>query len=207
MTRVRASLRTIGVVLAAGAMLGIAAVIAVVSLAGRAGRSVEEAPGVSRDPIPATAHGEPITPSREMLKQLGPVHGNAPVYLLGHVGARFFYRVQSERSGTCYAAGRVDRFGVILCPREAAPGPLVDLSVVEIAPASDAVTVIRLEGIALGAVRTVRLVAAGGSTILEAPVTRGVYYVENVPAESVAALVALDGAGHVVQRLEYAKGP
>jgi hypothetical protein len=101
----------------------------------------------------------------------------------------------------------VDRFGVILCPRERAPGPIVDLSVVEVAPASDAVTVFRLEGIALGAVRTVRLVAADGSTILETHVTRGVYYVEDVPAEAVAALVALDAAGHVVQRLQYAKGP
>jgi hypothetical protein len=186
-------------------MLALAALIAAVSLAGGDRGSGNRAAGAGA--APSVSRGEPVAPSAEMRKQLGPVHGNAPVFRLGRIGARAFYRVESERDGTCYAAGSEERFGVILCPGLRATGPVVDLSIVEVTPGSDEVRVVRLQGVVAGRVAGIRLVDAAGSSILDAPVSGGAYYVEHVPAQPVSALVALDPAGRVVQRIPYAKTP
>jgi hypothetical protein len=202
----RSRLSSLAVILgAAAAMVVLAALIAIVSLAGHDRGAKHRIAGGTG--APAAMLGDPVTPSAEMRKQLGPVHGNAPVFRLGRVGARVFYRVESERDGTCYAVGSDARFGVILCPGQRGSGPVVDLSIVEVTPASDDVRVVRLQGVVSGRVASLRLVDSTGSSILDARVSDGAYYVEHVPAQPVAALIALDAAGHVVHRIPYAKTP
>lgn len=120
---------------------------------------------------------------------------------------RFFaFESTSPSQRDCMGTGHVGDptlYGVIMC-RFAAPFfpspamPILDVSLVDISNANPTPHYLHMAGFAADGVAEIGVLNAAGDVVQTVPVQDNVYYTDSLASGTVAKLVALDAAGHVV---------
>jgi hypothetical protein len=138
--------------------------------------------------------------------------GGGQLFLLKVENGRNYYRIVNTPHGTCYGsgpAGAPAQLGIEACafspPFPSSERPVLDFSRVEIQPTAGTTRVVRIEGIAADAVKTVAWFDSSGAIITRAPVADNVYSLVKPPATAAAGYEALDASGAVLYRFSYLK--
>lgn len=119
-------------------------------------------------------------------------------------------RVACQASGPAEAT---DRFGFIRCSAPDAPAfpsperPVLDQSVIEVSREDASPHVVRLEGLAADAVKSVALTEETGSILARTPVIDNVYVrTTGLPRGPVSRIVALDQRGETIWTMRVTRG-
>lgn len=182
------------------ALIAVAATATTLTIVGTGSGSP---PGLSR----VSAQGTPVAFSPAVVAKLH-LGDYRAISLLGSRGQERFYRLDNDSPAPCFATGRADApypIGSIACriadPYFPSPAkPILDLSSIEVDPATNQAHFTRIEGVAADAVTSVRLLAKEGSIIEDVPVSNNLYALDSVPPTAVS-LAAVDAGGSVVARV------
>lgn len=113
----------------------------------------------------------------------------AEVFVLARRDERTFYRLDGTSEGMCFALGAGDSLGQVTCDQSGSLGDVLDLSIVDITPASTGVALVALDGVTSDRVSRIDVIDPVGRVIAAVPVTANVYHWK--PASPVSARTAI----------------